>query len=339
MTSEMLAAPFVFSPRIKRYVWGGRRLAALPGRDRSHERIAESWEISAHPSGATPVADGPLEGRDPAFLLKEFGEALVGLRGRDAVQTGRFPLLIKLLDAAQPLSVQVHPGDALAQAKHGESGKTEAWHILEAAPETHVICGLREGVDRTAAIRLFGEGRAVDCLERIPIRSGDTVLVPAGTVHSILPSVLLVEVQQSSDVTYRLYDWDRGGEAERPLHVQDAIAAINFGRTQGAGKTTPLQRASSAGIRREELARSPHFVLERFVLDPGAFYAGEARGETLEIWGALKGEARIASTGQPRDVALPAVRFALFPASMGSYRVGAGGAAPLEALRVYLPKK
>ena len=143
--------PLCFSPRFQDYLWGGRNLETVLGRTIPDGIVAESWEISAHPAAPTAVLNGPLEGTSLPDLLSQYGTALVGERGRWALERGTFPLLIKLLDANQPLSVQVHPDDAFAgEHEGGELGKTEAWHILHAAPGASIIAGVRAGVDRRA---------------------------------------------------------------------------------------------------------------------------------------------------------------------------------------------
>lgn len=216
-----------FRPIFKRYRWGGRRLATVLNKPIGEDTCAESWEVVDHGDDQSIVIDGPHAGRALHELVMEDAASLVG---RDASQ---FPLLVKFLDAADRLSVQVHPDDRRArQFDPTENGKTEAWFIIEADPGSCLFVGLREGVDEPTLRRAVAEQRVEDCLHRVPVKAGDCVLVPAGTVHAIGEGILLAEVQQSSDLTFRLYDWgrlDRNGKP-RPLHIEESFACIDFDR-------------------------------------------------------------------------------------------------------------
>ena len=355
--SDPLRAPLTFHPRLKDYVWGGRNLEHLFGRRLPEGVTAESWEVSAHRLAPTLVDSGPLAGISLPDLATRYGTRLVGRRTREASDRIAFPLLFKLLDANQPLSVQVHPSDAHAARTHpGETGKTEMWYILHAEPGAEVILGLAPGVDPATLRNAASAGRIEQLLNRVAVRPGDAVLVPAGTIHAILPGVVLAEIQQSSDITYRLYDWGRPGPEDggRELHVEQALAAAGVGHNpdpasvspllQPPGVQSPVVMEDRNGVRREVLAACDKFVVERVTLAPGAAYESELNGETFEAWGVVAGSAQIAPTAPTNAPAVPsypsrrldAVRFALLPATMGAFRVTAS-AAPAVALRTYLP--
>lgn len=335
-SAKALAAPLTFAPRLKDYLWGGRELERLFSRSLPEGVTAESWEVSGHPAGASVVDSGPLAGRDLPGLVAEFGTRLVGRRGEDAAERGEFPLLVKLLDASHALSVQVHPDDACAAAHGlGEPGKTEMWHILHAEPGARIIHGLTPGADRQALLRALREGRVQDLLNQVRVRPGDSILVPAGTVHGILSGVVLVEIQQCSDTTYRIHDWDRAGPdgGPRELHVDRALEAIHFGRAA----PVPVKSHTAGekhGVRREVVARCDHFEVERLRLAAGATFASETDGGTFEIWGVLSGTASV-KAGHARSLALEGVRFALLPAEMGAFKVRA--TTDVAALRTRLP--
>ncbi|MDE2655289.1 MAG: class I mannose-6-phosphate isomerase [Gemmatimonadota bacterium] len=338
--SAPLAAPLTFSPCVKDYMWGGRRLGPLTGRTLPSEIVAETWEISGHPAGPSVVDSGPLEGRDLPSLVAEYGAALVGRRGVEAGAaagaTGAFPLLVKLLDANHALSVQVHPGDDHAAERGlGEPGKTEMWYILEAGPGARIIHGLQPGTDREALRSAALEGRLQDRLRRLAVRPGDAVMVPAGTVHGILSGIVLVEVQQSADTTYRIHDWGRTGPDGRPreLHIGRAMEVIDFGGP-GPGVVEPRAVEAGPGVRREVIAECDKFVVERLAVRAGAEFGMILGGETFEAWGVVAGEAVFAAQGSP-PLGVGAVGFALLPAAMGPCRVGA--AADSVLLRSYLP--
>ena len=345
VTPEPLQAPLTFQPQLKDYVWGGRNLERLFGRPLPEGVTAESWEISAHRSAPTLVDDGPLAGTSLPELAARYGTRLAGRRATGALEKGAFPLLFKLLDANQALSVQVHPSDA--HTRPGETGKTEMWYVLHAEPGAEVILGVTPDIDAATLRHAASEGRIEELLNRVAVRPGDAVLVPAGTVHAILPGVVLAEIQQSSDVTYRLYDWGRPGPEDggRELHVEQALAAAGFGHddapasgspaSQPPGVQSPAVVEDRNGVRRETLAACDKFVVERVTLAARAAFEGNLNGETFEAWGVVSGSATIApAAGPPRR--LDAVRFALLPAAMGAFRVTAPET-PAVALLTYLP--
>ena len=331
-----LNAPLTFVPRLKHYLWGGRRLEQLFGRVLPDGVTAESWEVSGHPDEPSVVDRGPLSGRELPGLVAEYGVELVGRRGARGVERGTFPLLVKLLDASHALSVQVHPDDAYAAAHlPGESGKTEMWYIVHTGPGARIIHGLEQGVSRTALRGAVGEGRVQDVLNRVPVGPGDSVMVPAGTVHGILSGIVLVEVQQTSDTTYRIYDWDRVGPDGKPreLHMDRALEVIDFARREPA-LVEPRVVGEGGGFRREVIAECEHFVVERVRAEAGAVSEYSLDGGTFEIWGTLEGSASLGAVGSPA-LEMETARFALLPATMGRFALRAE--TDVVALRAYLP--
>ncbi len=325
--------PLTFEPQFRDYIWGGRNLEKL-GRRLPPGIVAESWEISGHPSSPTVVDAGPYQGRPLTDLLTELGLDLVGRRSQAMLARGRFPLLIKLLDANQDLSVQVHPDDDYARVhEHGELGKTEMWYILRARPGAQLIYGLRRGVTREEFMRALQAGELERCLHYLPVKEGDVIFLPAGTIHALLAGVIVVEIQQNSDTTYRVYDWNRVGPdgRPRPLHIEKALEVIDFDRVE-PGPAEPQPIEAREGFRRELLVRCPYFTVEKIHLAPGARFAGECTGETFEIWGCIEGEAMLTWQGDP--VALPGVRFVLLPAALGAFAVEGKSSAVL--LRTYV---
>jgi mannose-6-phosphate isomerase len=208
-----------FEPVFQPYVWGGRRLAEWFATAPRDGPVAEVWLVSDEEKFPTRVAAGPFAGQTLRQLSERFAERLIG-HGR----WSRFPLLLKLLDAQQPLSVQVHPNDE--QAGAGRQGKTEAWYILHAEPGSSLYAGFQPGVTPPLVHEALARGTLADLLHRIDVRAGDCVFLPAGTVHALGAGLLLFEIQQTSDITYRLYDWGR----PRPLQVDEALACIDWTR-------------------------------------------------------------------------------------------------------------
>ena len=244
----------------KEKLWGGDRLEVfLDEKSPGNGAIGETWEISDYPGSETVVRGGGCDGLSLRQLMEDHGGFLLG--DSRAGHGGRYPLLVKFIEARQDLSVQVHPPDGYGAQE--SAGKSEVWHVLAADAGASVACGLRPGTDP----RRFGEeaadARVLAHLHRVPVRAGDTVFVPPGQPHSIGAGVLLCEIQQTSDVTFRLYDWDRRdrqGHA-RPLHVKEALEVVNF-------ELPPGETVAAATVREgvERLGSTPWFELRRLTI-------------------------------------------------------------------------
>ena len=216
-------------PPLKDYIWGGYKLKALFGRDNGGKKISESWEVSVHPDGLSRLEDGGTL----AQYLQEHPTA-TDERG------GALPVLVKFIDAAQNLSVQVHPGDEYARKHENDNGKTEMWYVVAADGGAGIYCGLRRDTDREEFAARVADGTVEELLNFIPVRAGDCFLIRAGTVHAIGAGCVICEVQQSSNVTYRVYDYNRVGADGKPraLHLQKALDVIDFSAfrdTTGSG--------------------------------------------------------------------------------------------------------
>jgi len=300
--------PLLLQPRYDERPWGGRRLARQLGKPLPESaRIGESWETT----GVARVGNGPLAGATLQELVEHDPEALLGDRGRAAsAPFGDFPLLAKFIDAHETLSVQVHPDDVEA-ARHGQRGKTEAWHILDTTADSFLITGFRDQVT-PALIRVALKDQRLDqLLERLPVEAGDTIIVPAGTVHAIGAGVLLYEIQQASDLTYRLYDWGRRDQRGLPrqLHVEEALSALRSHLR--ARRTQPLLFEHG----RAALAACRSFLLQRWVITGSSAYALQP-GRTCHILSCIQGQARVtAGSGQ---VVIRLGQTVLIPAALAS---------------------
>jgi mannose-6-phosphate isomerase len=327
--------PLTFTPALRDYMWGGRNLEKLYGRRLPPGPTAESWEISGHPNASTVVDAGPLSGQSLPDVLAALGTDLVGNRAGWALERGKFPLLIKLLDAEKRLSVQVHPPDdyALVHA-NGELGKTEMWYILHVRPGAQLILGLRPGVTHQAFRQAIADNTLESCLHYLSVKAGDAVFLPTGTVHAMLEGIVAAEVQQNSDTTYRVYDWGRMGADghPRPLHIDHALEVIDFQQVE-PGPYRPIEVATEPGVTQHEISRSEYFVVEKVTLTPGTILSSRTHGHTLEIWGTVEGESEVTWAGEP--VSLPKIRFCLVPAHLGDFAVRA--IRETTMLRVYLP--
>ena len=255
--------PLQFVPILKRKIWGGRRLATVLGKALPPTgAFGESWELSDCGDDASVVADGPLAGTTVRDLFAHHPDVVLG---RTAGTHDRFPLLVKFIDAHQDLSVQVHPDDATAAALHpGQWGKTECWVVVHADPGATLCCGLQPGVGRGDLERALREGTVDACLHRIAARAGDCVLIRAGTVHTIGAGLVIAEIQQTSDLTFRLSDWNRvdAQGRSRPLHVAESLRSIDFSR--GPIDVVQARRCDDPCASREHLIACDYFTLDRW---------------------------------------------------------------------------
>lgn len=328
MTTDKLY-PLTFDPVFKDYVWGGRNLAEKLGRAIPAGIVAESWDVAAHPNGSSMVNHGSLQGKTLAEVMELWGEALVGSNNEHTLAVGKFPLLIKLLDANRWLSVQVHPNDDYGLAHEGEFGKTEMWVVLQAEPGAEIIYGFQPGVTRDRYALEITEGRAAESLHRVPVTKGDVIFVPAGAIHALGPGIIVAEIQQNSDTTYRIYDWGR----PRPIHLEQALAVLDFGMVE-PGPTQPRTLIKEDGLHVEQLAACQYFETDRITLPPDNAFYGLCDGTTFEIWAVLEGRAMIEWRGEP--LTLTGVSWALLPADLGEFQVIAEEQSTL--LRVVVPE-
>lgn len=300
--------PLVFEPLLKRIRWGGRLLGdALDKPIGPESDFAESWEIADQPGDQTIVATGEFAGQTLHEVIRAVPDRLLG---RQANWT-QFPLLIKFLDANDWLSLQVHPDDnqAVAYAENGR-GKTEAWIILQAEPDSQICAGLKAGVGRSDFEAALSAGRVEDTLNMIPARAGDCVFVPARTVHALGPGILLAEIQQQSNITFRLHDWGRMGSdgLPRELHIEQSLQCIDF----ESGPLAPVRpvELSDGTHHFEELVRCDYFVIRRHRAIDSFFLKLDQRFRILML---LEGQAVIST--DDGQVTLSRGRTALIPAA------------------------
>lgn len=295
----MSIAPILMSPAYRcgdATPWGGEGLRMMFGRDIPDERTGESLEVSAIPG----LESRDPEGRKLTDLIEQYGEKLTG-----PGFARPFPLLLKLLDAKEKLSVQVHPDDAYAAQAEGKQGKTEAWHILFAAPGAELVFGVKSGTSKEALLEASREGAAVEeLLRKVKVRAGQTYYIPAGTVHAIGAGIILYEIQQSSDVTYRFYDWDRKDAQgnRRELHIQKAVDVVNVHSQPESVREQPV------GPGRFQALKEKYFSLERLCAFDGVLPADPRR---FAFFTAVR-ECRI-SWGKV-EMTVPAGTTALLPA-------------------------
>lgn len=318
--------PLRFRPVLRQYLWGGRRLATDLGKCLGPANdYAESWEIVDRGEDQSIVAVGPLAGNTLGALVHKYGATLFGIHHPQP----RFPLLFKFLDAQQQLSVQVHPSDSQAALLDPpDLGKTEAWVVLAANPGSYIYAGLRPECDRESLDRAIKDGACEACIARIEPRAGDCIFLPAGVVHALGPGLLIAEIQQSSDTTYRLYDWNRRGKDGRPreLHVEQALAVIDF----DYGPVKPQTPQPTERPHVERLVACDKFVLDRWRFAAPQDAGGDNRCHILAV---LEGQVDVA--GDPAGTPLGKGDVLLLPAELGATEFAPRSASVL--LDIYLP--
>jgi len=307
-----LQTPLVFTPVYKDYIWGGSRIPAAYGRVGAPAVCAESWEISAHPDGESVVASGPLAGRELAGLVTEFGPALLGTRVADA---SRFPLLFKLIDARDRLSVQVHPNNANAALTGGEP-KTEMWVVLERTPGASLYAGLSEGVTPQTLHAALAAGTAETQLVRLAVEPGQALFIPGGLVHAIGAGCLIYEVQQNSNTTYRLFDWGRTGADGKPrqLHLDESFKTIDWSLCPPQMRS-PVASGNDGSNRWSDLVSCDFFTMRK--LDLSAPQLMESDRTTFHALFVTDGKVTV--TVGKESVMLGAGASALIPAAAAGY--------------------
>jgi mannose-6-phosphate isomerase len=326
--------PLVFEPYLRPVIWGGRLLERRLAKPLPAEGdFGESWELSAHPLHVSRVADGPWRGLALTELWQQRQKEIAG----DEVKEGsRFPWLVKFLDCRDLLSVQVHPDDSTARELLGdESGKTEAWIVLHAEASGRIYAGLKPGTTRGDLQRHLDAGTVAQCLHSFAPRTGDCVFLPAGTVHAAGGGVLLAEVQQSSDATFRLFDWNRLGPDGRPraLHREAALGSIHW----SAGPVQPILPqplpGSSPGSTGERLVQCPCFRIDRYrvISDLPIPY-----GARMSVWMVIDAQAELRSHDSSYHRAFACGQSVLLPASAGPM-TWLAGRSPATLLAVTMP--
>jgi len=320
--------PVRLEPQFVPRIWGARNLAPLfPEKQSLAEPIGEVWLTG----NDCKFADGPFAGQ-------KLGNAWPGMggdwRGRSAGRDKLFPLLVKFIFPEEKLSVQVHPGDDYARKNEstaGGVGKTEMWYVISARAGAEVRVGLKPRVDRESFRRAIADGSAEECVERVPTQAGDAIFVPAGTVHTIGPGMMICEIQENSDITYRIFDFNRLTPQGQPraLHIEKAMQVIRFGEQRG-GVTRPVRTKRGALIA-THFAACQYFVTEKW--DFQAPVSGATSGDNFELLIVVEGRGRI-KIGDA-DVEYAPAQTWLLPAALGKYELAP--AAPTMLLQTFVP--
>jgi mannose-6-phosphate isomerase len=319
--------PFKLQRKLDTRIWGGNSLGNWLGLASVPDQLAESWQVYDD----NRVSGGRFNERSLAELVTEFGADLVGTRTFERYGAD-FPLLAKFIDAADDLSVQVHPNDEYAhtvEAHTGFHGKTEAWYILRAEPGAHLIHGLVQESSREQFSQAVEQGNLSNILRKVAVKPGDTVFVPAGLVHAISGGIMLFEIQQKSDLTYRVYDYDRRDAQGnlRELHLERALDVIDYRQGQD-----PYPQAQVLDEQRTLLVQCTYFAMEHWTLNKT--YATSTDPSSFQILTTIVGDARLEAAGHQYE--LKQGESIVLPASLGAYQVSPSEKA--ELLVCYVPE-
>lgn len=249
-------------PVFKDYIWGGDCLIKEFGKQCSYKAAAESWELSAHKNGQSTAMNGSLAGKSLSEIIEKFGRKCLGSHMEDK---DRFPILIKFINSRQKLSIQVHPDDDYALCNEGDYGKTEMWYIVQAKERSGILCGFKEDVTKAQFRENILSDTLTDLLNWIPVKKGDSFFISPGTVHAICEGVVIAEIQQNSDVTYRIYDYNRKGPDNkgRTLHIDKALDVSRLSKDEFDGK--PLKPpADIPGAKMTILAECNYFRVKKY---------------------------------------------------------------------------
>ena len=307
--------PFLFEPNLHEVVWGGTKLTAWKGlQPRDH--IGESWEVSCVESSPSVIANGAWAGHTLTEVIDKYPEAILG---REVSQKyhGKLPLLMKFIDAQKDLSIQVHPDDEMAQREHGKMGKSEMWYIIDAKPGSYLYAGFKQEITPEAYKQHVADGTITDVLARHEVKTGDVFYLPAGRVHAIGAGILLAEVQQSSDVTYRIFDYNRPGMDGKPreLHTELAAQALDY-HVESEYRTIYDENINRANL----IVDSPYFSV-RVTETPESFHRNLLKYDSFVITMCIEGDCHIRLRATGEELLLREGNSVLIPAVLADYDV------------------
>ena len=308
--------PFLFQPNLHPVVWGGNQLRQYKGLESTNEPIGESWEVSAVPTSTSIINNGEWEGRDLISVIEEFPDEILG-KAVNEKYAGKLPLLVKFIDAKRDLSIQVHPNDEMAQREHGKMGKSEMWYIIKAEQGSHLYAGFKQRITPYEYQHRIADGTITEVLADHPVKAGDVFYLPAGRVHAICGGIMLAEVQQSSDVTYRIYDYNRPGMDGKPreLHTEMAAKALDFHVEKGY--RTEYTETKNHAV---QIIDSPYFDVRIMEL-VSTFHRNLMKYDSFIISMCIKGGCKIHVRSTGDEIVLKEGHSTLIPASIADYDI------------------
>ena len=308
--------PMLFEPNLHEVVWGGNRLKPFKGLEPDNSPVGESWEVSAVPSSVSVVSNGCWAGRSLVDVIDMMPKEILG-ESVAAEHANKLPLLVKFIDAEKDLSIQVHPNDEMAKRLHGKLGKSEMWYVIDAKPGSFLYAGFKERISPYEYKKRVDDGSVTEVLAKHEVKAGDVFYLPAGRVHAICGGILLAEVQQSSDVTYRIYDYNRPGIDGKPreLHTELAAEALDF-NVEDEYRT----HYSSLENKSNRVIESPYFSVRVTELE-SAFHRNLLKYDSFIISMCISGDCKIKVRSTGDEVVLKEGWSVLIPAAVADYDV------------------
>ncbi len=308
--------PFLFEPNLHPVVWGGNQLRPYKGLKPSDEPIGESWEVSAVPTSTSIISNGEWKGKDLITVINEHPEEILGKAVNEKYH-GQLPLLVKFIDAKRDLSIQVHPNDEMAMREHGKMGKSEMWYIIKANEDAHLYAGFKQEITPAEYQQRIADGTITEVLADHKVKAGDVFYLPAGRVHAICGGILLAEVQQSSDVTYRIYDYNRPGMDGKPRELHTGLAAQALDYHVEANYRTEYDSESDKAV---QIIDSPYFDVR--VMDINKpMHRNLMKYDSFIISMCIEGDCKIRIRSTQDEILLKAGNSTLIPAAIADYDV------------------
>ena len=308
--------PFLFHPNLHTVVWGGHRLQVYKGLQSTDEPIGESWEVSAVPSSTSIISNGSFAGRDIISVISEYPEDILGKAVNEKYH-GQLPLLVKFIDAKRDLSIQVHPNDEMAQREHGKMGKSEMWYVIKADAGSHLYAGFKQEITPEEYQQRIADGTIIEVLADHQVKAGDVFYLPAGRIHAICGGILLAEVQQSSDVTYRIYDYNRPGMDGKPreLHTELAAQALDY-HVEENYRTEYVDNPNKA----IQIIDSPYFDVRVMEISK-PFHRDLRKYDSFIISMCIEGDCKLCVRSTGDEILLRQGSSTLIPAAIADYDV------------------
>lgn len=308
--------PFLFEPNLHTVVWGGNQLRPYKGLEPSDETIGESWEVSTVPSSTSIISNGECKGKDLNTVINEQPEAILGKVVNEKYQ-GKLPLLVKFIDAKKDLSIQVHPNDDMAMRVHGKMGKSEMWYVIKADEGAHLYAGFKQEITSEEYQKRVTEGTITEVLADHQVKAGDVFYLPAGRVHAICGGIMLAEVQQSSDVTYRIFDYNRLGMDGKPreLHTELAAQALDY-HVEDNYRTEYIDNKNKA----TQIIDTPYFDVRVIEINK-PFHRDLRKYDSFIISMCIEGDCKIKVRSTGDEILLKEGHSTLIPAVIADYDV------------------
>jgi mannose-6-phosphate isomerase len=308
--------PLLFEPNLHEVVWGGNKLKPYKGLTPSNEPIGESWEVSAVPTSTSIIVNGELKGKDLISVINIYPELILGKKVNEKYN-GKLPLLVKFIDAKRDLSIQVHPNDEMAMREHGKMGKSEMWYVIKAEEGAHLYAGFKEEISPYEYQKRVEDGSITEVLADHKVKAGDVFYLPAGRVHAICGGILLAEVQQSSDVTYRIFDYNRLGMDGKPreLHTELAAQALDYNVIDNY--RTEYEDSSNKAI---QIIDSPYFSV-RVLEVSKPFHRDLKKYDSFIITMCIEGDCKVHVRSTDKEILLKQGNSTLIPAAIADFDV------------------